>query len=144
MLKCSCSFPTLLAPANFYQISVISIFNWYRPLLPKGNSLQASFNFSNLPQAIFPSFYQIFVLTSLIFYIGSYAILNILRRKETEEEEFLPTSWEDAIVYKVTKMVILINKTRHLFSSQIYHLKTFFTIPFSTCIFTKSKLSQAP
>jgi hypothetical protein len=40
-------------------------------------------------------------LTSIIFYIGSYAILNVLRRKESEEEDFLPTSWEDAIVYKV-------------------------------------------
>jgi len=40
-------------------------------------------------------------LASLLFYAGSYVILKSLRRKETEDEEFLPSSWEDAIVYKV-------------------------------------------
>jgi len=46
--------------------------------------------------------FQIFALTSLIFYVTSYAILNIFRRKETDDDEFLPTTWEDAIVYKVS------------------------------------------
>jgi hypothetical protein len=51
-------------------------------------------------------YFQIFALTSIILYVGSYAILNVLRRKETDDEEFLPTTWEDAIVYKVLQKAI--------------------------------------
>lgn len=49
----------------------------------------------------FQTCFQIIALASILFYAGSYAILKSLRRKETEDEEFLPASWEDAIVYKV-------------------------------------------
>ncbi|TRY73725.1 hypothetical protein TCAL_05840 [Tigriopus californicus] len=44
----------------------------------------------------------ILVLTGLGLYLGSYYFLNLWRQKRDTEEEFLPYSWEDDMVYKVS------------------------------------------
>lgn len=46
--------------------------------------------------------FQILVLAGCILYAGAYAFLSLLKKNDQEEDDYLPVSWEDAIVYQVS------------------------------------------
>ena len=76
--------------------------------LPMAHILQESRGFSckisaNLFQGIYLMciFFQILILLFGLLSFCSYAFLSIWRRNDERDDEFLPYSWEDEIVYKV-------------------------------------------
>lgn len=46
--------------------------------------------------------FQILMLAGCVLYFGAYYFLSYLRKTEQDEEDFLPVSWEDTIVYQIS------------------------------------------
>lgn len=46
--------------------------------------------------------FQIYILAGCILYAGAFALLSLLKRTDQDEDDFLPISWEDSIVYQIS------------------------------------------
>jgi len=44
----------------------------------------------------------ILLLAGCVLYFGAFTFLSLLKKNEPEEDDFLPVSWEDAIVYQIS------------------------------------------
>ena len=42
------------------------------------------------------------VLAGCVLYTGAYVFLSLLKKSDQDEDDFLPISWEDAIVYQIS------------------------------------------
>jgi hypothetical protein len=42
------------------------------------------------------------MLAGCVLYAGAFRVLTSLKKSEQEEDDFLPVSWEDSIVYQIS------------------------------------------